>query len=342
MKIVYIICINISENFEGNVNFEYLVKGDYMMTRYILKRLGYMVLSLFIIITITFFLMKMMPGSPFNDAKLSAEQKAILNEKYGLNDPVAVQYLHYLKNVVTGDFGYSFQYHNQPVWSLIKPRLIPSMEMGITAMIIGVILGLILGVAAATKQNTWVDYTTTVISVIAVSVPSFVLAVLLQYVFAVRLRWFPVAGWEGFSTAVLPSLALSASVMATVARYIRAEMIEVLSSDYILLARAKGNSPIRVLFGHALRNALRNALIPIITIIVPMLAGILTGTLTIENIFGVPGLGDQFVRSITTNDFSVIMATTILFSTLFIVSIFIVDILYGVIDPRIRVQGGKK
>ena len=338
MKIVYIICINISENFEGNVNFEYLVKGDYMMTRYILKRLGYMVLSLFIIITITFFLMKMMPGSPFNDAKLSAEQKAILNEKFGLNDPVAVQYLHYLKNVVTGDFGYSFQYHNQPVWSLIRPRLIPSMEMGITAMIIGVILGLILGVAAATKQNTWVDYTTTVISVIAVSVPSFVLAVLLQYVFAVRLRWFPVAGWEGFSTAVLPSLALSASVMATVARYIRAEMIEVLSSDYILLARAKGNSPIRVLFGHALRNAL----IPIITIIVPMLAGILTGTLTIENIFGVPGLGDQFVRSITTNDFSVIMATTILFSTLFIVSIFIVDILYGVIDPRIRVQGGKK
>lgn len=127
MKKEYIICINISENFEGNVNFEYLVKGDCMMTRYILKRLGYMILSLFIIITITFFLMKMMPGSPFNDAKLSAEQKAILNEKYGLNDPVAVQYLHYLKNVVTGDFGYSFQYHNQPVWSLIRPRLIPSM-----------------------------------------------------------------------------------------------------------------------------------------------------------------------------------------------------------------------
>ena len=147
----------------------------------------------------------------------------------------------------------------------------------------------------------------------------------------------PSSRWEGISTAVLPSLALSATVLATVARYIRAEMIEVLSSDYILLARAKGNSSLRVLFGHALRNAL----IPIITIIVPMLASILTGTLTIENIFGVPGLGDQFVRSITTNDFPVIMATTILFSTLFIVSIFIVDILYGIIDPRIRVQGGK-
>ncbi|MBM0842110.1 oligopeptide transport system permease protein [Staphylococcus epidermidis] len=308
------------------------------MTKYVLKRLCYMFVSLFIVITITFFLMKLMPGSPFNDTKLNAQQKEILNEKYGLNDPVALQYVNYLKNVVTGDFGNSFQYHNMPVWDLVKPRLIPSMEMGITAMVIGVVLGLVLGVAAATKQNTWVDYTTTIISVIAVSVPSFVLAVLLQYVFAVKLEWFPVAGWEGFSTAILPSLALSATVLATVARYIRAEMIEVLSSDYILLARAKGNSALKVLFGHALRNAL----ILIITIIVPMLAGILTGTLTIENIFGVPGLGDQFVRSITTNDFSVIMATTILFSTLFIVSIFIVDILYGVIDPRIRVQGGKK
>ena len=308
------------------------------MTKYVLKRLCYMFVSLFIVITITFFLMKLMPGSPFNDTKLNAQQKEILNEKYGLNDPVALQYVNYLKNVVTGDFGNSFQYHNMPVWDLVKPRLIPSMQMGITAMVIGVVLGLVLGVAAATKQNTWVDYTTTIISVIAVSVPSFVLAVLLQYVFAVKLEWFPVAGWEGFSTAILPSLALSATVLATVARYIRAEMIEVLSSDYILLARAKGNSTLKVLFGHALRNAL----IPIITIIVPMLAGILTGTLTIENIFGVPGLGDQFVRSITTNDFSVIMATTILFSTLFIVSIFIVDILYGVIDPRIRVQGGKK
>ena len=308
------------------------------MTKYVLKRLCYMFVSLFIVITITFFLMKLMPGSPFNDTKLNAQQKEILNEKYGLNDPVALQYVNYLKNVVTGDFGNSFQYHNMPVWDLVKPRLIPSMEMGITAMVIGVVLGLVLGVAAATKQNTWVDYTTTIISVSAVSVPSFVLAVLLQYVFAVKLEWFPVAGWEGFSTAILPSLALSATVLATVARYIRAEMIEVLSSDYILLARAKGNSTLKVLFGHALRNAL----IPIITIIVPMLAGILTGTLTIENIFGVPGLGDQFVRSITTNDFSVIMATTILFSTLFIVSIFIVDILYGVIDPRIRVQGGKK
>ncbi|EGQ4459947.1 ABC transporter permease [Staphylococcus pseudintermedius] len=308
------------------------------MLRYTLKRLLYMVISLFIIVTITFFLMKLMPGSPFNDEKLSEQQKTILNEKYGLNDPLPVQYGNYMKNVVKGDFGNSFQYDNQPVWDLIKPRLVPSFQMGLFAMVIGVILGVILRVIAATRQNTWVDYLATFISVIAISVPSFVLAVLLQYVFAVRLQWFPVAGWEGLSTAILPSLALSAVVLATVARYIRAEMIEVLSSDYILLARAKGNSTARVLFGHALRNAL----IPVVTILVPMLASILTGTLTIENIFGVPGLGDQFVRSITTNDFSVIMAITLLFSTLFIASIFIVDVLYGLIDPRIRLQGGKK
>lgn len=308
------------------------------MLRYTLKRLLYMVISLFIIVTITFFLMKLMPGSPFNDEKLSEQQKTILNEKYGLNDPLPVQYGNYMKNVVKGDFGNSFQYDNQPVWDLIKTRLVPSFQMGLFAMVIGVILGVILGVIAATRQNTWVDYLATFISVIAISVPSFVLAVLLQYVFAVRLQWFPVAGWEGLSTAILPSLALSAVVLATVARYIRAEMIEVLSSDYILLARAKGNSTARVLFGHALRNAL----IPVVTILVPMLASILTGTLTIENIFGVPGLGDQFVRSITTNDFSVIMAITLLFSTLFIASIFIVDVLYGLIDPRIRLQGGKK
>ncbi|PTH59729.1 oligopeptide ABC transporter permease [Staphylococcus agnetis] len=308
------------------------------MLRYTLKRLLYMVISLFIIISITFFLMKLMPGSPFNDEKLSEEQKTMLNEKYGLNDPLPIQYGNYMANVVKGDFGNSFQYDNQPVWDLIKPRLVPSFQMGLFSMIIGVIVGLLLGVIAATRQNTWVDYLATFISVIAISVPSFVLAVLLQYVFAVSLQWFPVAGWEGISTAILPSLALSAVVVATVARYIRAEMIEVLSSDYILLARAKGNSTQRVLFGHALRNAL----IPVITILVPMLASILTGTLTIENIFGVPGLGDQFVRAITTNDFSVIMAITLLFSTLFIVSIFIVDILYGLIDPRIRLQGGKK
>lgn len=308
------------------------------MVKYTLKRIIYMFISLFLIMTITFFLMKMLPGSPYNDEKLSEEQKVIINEKYGLNDPLPVQYGNYIKNVAKGDFGISFQYDNREVWSLIQPRLGPSVEMGTYAMIIGTIAGLLLGIVAAIRQNTIVDYGATFISVFFISVPSFVLAVLLQYFFAVKMQIFPVAGWDGLSTAVLPSLALSAGVTATIARYIRSEMIEVLSSDYIELARAKGMSSMRVIFGHAVRNGL----IPIVTIFVPMLAGILTGTLTIENIFGVPGLGDQFVRSIQTNDYPVIMALTLFFSFLFIVSIFIVDILYGIVDPRIRVEGGKK
>ena len=205
-------------------------------------------------------------------------------------------------------------------------------------MIIGIIVGVLLGVVAAVKQNTWIDYLATFFSVLAISIPSFVLAVLLQYYLAVEFEIFPVAGWEGFQYAVLPSLALSASVIATIARYIRSEMIEVLSSDYITLARAKGNTTNRVLFGHALRNAL----IPIITLIGPMTVGILTGALTIETIFGIPGLGDQFVRSILTNDYPVIMALALFISFLFITVLFIIDILYGIIDPRIRVQGGNK
>jgi len=281
--------------------------------------------------------MKLMPGSPFNDEKLSAEQKAIVNEKYGLNDSVGVQYLNYLKKAATGDFGVSFQYDNKDVLGLIIPRLGPSAEIGLYAMIIGVTLGIILGVIAAVKQNTWVDYLATVFSVLAISVPSFVLAVLLQYFLAVQVQWFPVAGWEGIDYAVLPAIALSAGVIATIARYIRSEMIEVLSSDYITLARAKGNSTTKVLFGHALRNAL----IPIITLIGPMTVGILTGALTIETIFGIPGLGDQFVRSIQMNDYPVIMALTVFICALFVAVLFIVDILYGIIDPRIRVQGGK-
>ncbi|KAA1042586.1 ABC transporter permease [Macrococcus equipercicus] len=307
------------------------------MLKFALRRLGYMIVTLFIVATATFFLMKLMPGTPYNDEKLSAEQKVIVNEKYGLNDPAGVQYVNYLKKVATGDFGVSFQYDNRAVTDIIFPRLGPSAEIGFYALVFGVIVGILLGVIAAVRQNTWVDYLSTIFSVLAISIPSFVLAVLLQYYFTVKYQFFPVAGWEGFKYAVLPALALSAGVIATIARYIRSEMIEVLGSDYITLAKAKGNTTSRVLFGHALRNAL----IPIITLIGPMTVGILTGALTIETIFGIPGLGDQFVRSIQTNDYPVIMALTLFLCLLFIIVLFVVDVLYGIIDPRIRVQGGK-
>ena len=308
------------------------------MIKYILQRIGFMAITLFLIMSITFFLMKLMPGSPFNDEKLSAAQKAIINEKYGLNDSLPVQYVHYLGKVIKGDFGVSFQYDNKEVWSLIQPRLGPSMEIGLYAMIVAVIFGILFGLISAFKKNTWIDYTSTVITVFAISVPAFVLAVLLQYFLAVKLAVFPVSGWTSLESAVLPTASLGLGLIAVIARYIRSEMIEVLSSDYILLARAKGLSEPRILIVHALRNTL----IPLVTVAIPMLASVLTGTLTIETIFAIPGIGDQFVRSIQTNDYPVIMALTLLFSFLFVVSIFVVDILYGIIDPRIRTQGGKE
>ncbi|MDF2946245.1 MAG: oppB [Bacillales bacterium] len=308
------------------------------MGRYVLQRLFYMVFTLFLITTLTFFLMKLLPGSPLqNQEKLTAEQREVILEKYGLNDPVPVQYVRYMKNLVQGDLGISFKYDNREVSTIIGERIGPSAQLGFQALMIGTLIGILLGSIAALRHNTWVDYGSTVISVLGISVPSFVLAALLQYYVGVELRWLPVAMWKGFEYTILPTLALSVFVIAQVSRFMRTEMIEVLHSDYILLARAKGISG----SGIILKHALRNALIPVITILGPMAVNLMTGTLVIERIFAVPGLGEQFVLSIMVNDYTIIMGITIFYSALFILIVFIVDILYGIIDPRIRLAGGK-
>jgi oligopeptide transport system permease protein len=196
----------------------------------------------------------------------------------------------------------------------------------------------LLGIFAAIRHNSAGDYFATVLSVLGISIPSFVFAALLQYYVGVKLQWLPVAFWEGFEYTIMPTLALSMGVIANIARFTRTEMLEVLNSDYILTARAKGISQAGVIFKHAIRNAL----IPIVTILGPMAVNLMTGTLVVEQIFSVPGLGEQFVRSINLNDYTVIMGTTLFYSALLIFVIFIVDILYGVIDPRIRLAGGKK
>ncbi|WP_026696072.1 oligopeptide ABC transporter permease [Peribacillus kribbensis] len=304
------------------------------MLRYTLTRISYMLITLFIIATITFFMMKLLPGSPLkNQERLTAEQVTIINEKYGLNDPLPVQYIHYLGNLVKGDLGVSFQYDNRPVTQLIGDRIGASALLGFQAMVLGTFLGMILGILAAVKHNTIFDYLSNAIAVLGISIPAFVLAGFLQYILGVKLDLFPVALWEGFSYTILPTLALTGSVTAQVSRFLRTELLEVLSSDYILLARAKGTSQWGVIFKHGVRNAL----IPVITILGPLAVGIMTGSLVIENIFAIPGLGEQFVRSINMNDYTVIMGTTLFFSVLFIFIIFIVDIMYGLIDPRIRV-----
>ncbi|MCP3761643.1 ABC transporter permease [Domibacillus sp. A3M-37] len=309
------------------------------MVKYTLKRLFYMVLTLFIIATITFFLMKLLPGSPLtNQERLSPEQQELILDKYGLNDPLPIQYVNYMTNLLKGDLGLSFQYDNRPVAQMIAERIGPSAELGFQAIVFGTIVGIILGVIAALKHNTIWDYTATTIAVLGISVPSFVFAGLLQYYFGVEWQWFPVASWEGFEYTILPTLSLSVFVIATVARYMRSELLEVLNSDYIMLARAKGISAPVIMVKHALRNAL----IPIITLLGPLAVNIMTGSLVIERIFAIPGIGEQFVRSINTNDYTVIMGITLFYSVLFIAVVFIVDILYGIIDPRIRVSGGDR
>ncbi|KAB7704989.1 ABC transporter permease subunit [Bacillus aerolatus] len=309
------------------------------MANFILKRLVYMFITLLIIATITFFLMKLLPGSPLtNQEKLSPAQQQLILDKYGLNDPLPVQYVNYMTNLFKGDLGLSFQYDNRPVTKMIGERIGPSAYLGFQAVLFGTIVGIVLGILAALKQNSVMDYAATTIAVLGISIPSFVFAGLLQYYLAVKYPIFPVAAWEGFEYTVLPTIALSVFVIATVARYMRSELLEVLSSDYIMLARAKGVSSAAIMVKHALRNAL----IPIITLLGPLAVNIMTGSLVIERIFGIPGIGEQFVRSIMTNDFTVIMGITLFYSVLFIFIVFIVDILYGVIDPRIRLSGGKK
>ncbi|QED49091.1 oligopeptide ABC transporter permease [Cytobacillus dafuensis] len=308
------------------------------MGRYIFGRIGYMLITFFVIATFTFFLMQTLPGSPFNDERLSETQKERLYERYGLDEPVPIQYVKYMTNIFKGDFGVSFQYDGRAVSDIIGERIGASAVLGAQSLIVGCIIGLILGIIAAIRHNTAIDYVAMIIAVIGLSVPNFVFAGLLQYWVGVKLQWLPVAFWEGFEYSILPTISLSVFVIATIARFIRTEMLEVLGQDYIVTAKAKGLNQFSIVMKHGIRNAA----IPIITILGPMTVALLTGTLVIEKIFSVPGLGEQFVKSIMTNDFPVIMGVTLFYSILFIGVVLIVDILYGVIDPRIRLSGGTK
>ncbi|MDY7045576.1 MULTISPECIES: oligopeptide ABC transporter permease [unclassified Virgibacillus] len=308
------------------------------MVRYILRRVFYMVITLFIIATVSFFLMKMLPGSPLKaEDKLTEEQKEIVLEKYGLNDPVPVQYITYLKDLMQGDLGISFAFDNTPVTKILMDRIGPSAQLGAQSLLVGTFLGILFGLIAAISHNGILDYTSTILAVLGTSIPSFVFAGLLQWFLAVETGWFPVALWGTFEHTILPTIALMIFPMATAARFTRTEMIEVMGSNFITTARAKGVSEYGIIFKHGMRNAL----IPLVTVIGPMAVSLMTGTLVIEQIFAVPGIGEQFVSSIMVNDYPTIMGTTLLFAFLFVVIILVIDLLYVLIDPRIRLTGGK-
>ena len=313
------------------------------MGRYILKRFCLMIMTLLIVISITFFLVRLLPGSPFNDEKLNSQQIEMINKQYGLDAPIPVQYVKYMKDILRGNLGRSFKYDNKQVEDLITTRLKPSAILGAQALLLGSILGLVLGILAAIKKNSFLDYLSTIISVLGVSVPSFVLAALLQLYLTTKYQVFPVT-WGmpigssfRYSWTILPSIALSFFSISNIARFTRTELVEVLNSEYIITAKAKGLSKTNIIVKHALRNAL----IPVITMLGPLTVSLLTGSLVVEKVFAVPGLGDLLVSSITTNDLFCISGVSIFYSALYIGVILLVDILYGIIDPRIRVTRGK-
>jgi oligopeptide transport system permease protein len=308
------------------------------MTRYVTRRVAYMLVTLFVIASITFFISKMLPGTPFADDKLTPQTRQQLFEKYGLDEPLYVQYAKYMLNVVQGDLGNSFYFESRPVTQMILQGLPVSMFVGIQAVVFGLVVGLVLGIVAALRHNTFWDTLAVVLAVVGVSVPTFVLGPILQYWLGVKLGLFPIAFFESWWHSVLPSLALSVFVISTVARFIRSEMLEVMGQDYVVLAKAKGLSGLAVI----VRHVLRNSLIPLVTVMAPLTVYIITGSLVVEQIFQVPGIGEQFVLSVFVSDYSMILGTTLFFSVLFILALLIQDILYGIIDPRIRVSGTKE
>lgn len=305
------------------------------MVKYILKRLALLIFTLFLVITATFFLMQIMPGTPFNNPKLTPQMIAQLNKAYGLDLPLWQQYLNYLVNAFRGDFGTSFQYQNQSVSMLIGQRLPISAQLGAEALVVGVVAGLFMGAASARNKNNKIDGALGVVSTLGISVPSFILGIILLYLFGFKWPLFPVSGWgDSFSETVLPTIALAVGPAAVVTRFVRSEMIEALSSDYVQLARAKGLNEKEIVNKHAYRNSM----IPVLTLIGPTAAGLLTGSTLIENIFSIPGIGQQFVSSIPTKDFPVIMGTTIVYALMLMVMILITDILTAIVDPRVRLQ----
>jgi oligopeptide transport system permease protein len=309
------------------------------MLKYTLKRLVNAVVVLFIITTVTWFLMQLLPGSPIqNFEKLTPDQRAQVEEQYNLDEPLSVQYALYMTGLLRGDLGNSYLYGGRPVTGIIMERLPVSLFLGTQAIIIGLVVGLFLGIVSALKQNSIWDSGAAFLAVLGVSIPDFVLAPLAQYWLGLKLGIFPIAFFESWWHSVLPSLVISTIVAAVIATFTRTEMLEVLGQDYVTLAKSKGLSRLAVV----LRHVLRNSMIPLVTILLPLAATVVTGLLIVETVFSIPGLGEQFVRSIFEKDFPIIMGTTILFSVFFVASYLIQDILYGIIDPRIRVAGNRE
>lgn len=305
------------------------------MWKYFAKRFCMMIVALFFIILLTFLIMHSVPGGPFTSNKnVSAEVEAALNAKYNLDAPLYEQFFDYLGGVVRGDFGPSYQYRGKTVNDFIRNGFPVSAKLGVVTIIFVLLTAIPMGILAAVKNGKWQDMAIMTVATIGVTIPSFVIASVLIYIFSFRLNWLPTYGVDTWKGYILPVIALGGYSISYIARLMRSSLLEVMGQDYIRTARAKGLSETKVI----LRHAMRNALIPVVTVLGPTIAGLLTGSFVIEKIFAIPGLGVHFVNSVSQRDYTTIMGVTIFYATFLMAMIFIVDIFYCLIDPRIKYE----
>ena len=303
------------------------------MFRYVLKRIGTSLFTLWVIVTITFILMHSIPGDPLTrDKKMPEAIRQNIEAQYHLNEPLWKQYGYYFQGLAHGELGPSLKYEGVTVNEIIGQGFPVSAQLGLAALVLMLLVGLPAGVISALRQNQWQDHTAMFMATLGVAVPNFVLATLLIYIFGVKLELLPTSRWVSWQSVIMPAIALAFYPTAYIARLTRSSMLEVIGQDYIRTARAKGLPQRTVLYKHALRNAL----VPIVTYLGPLIAGVLTGSFVIEKIFAIPGLGQQFVLSISNRDYTTILGVTIFYAAFLIFMNLVVDLLYGVIDPRIR------
>ena len=312
--------------------------------RYILKRIVYSFITILVLVSVTFLLMQLLPGDPFTGGKdIPDTEMEALEAKYGLDKPVPQQLLMYIGNALQGDFGISIP-DGRAVTDVIKEAFPVSFDLGIRALIFAFIMGILLGIIAAVKRGTVWDSAAMLLALLGVSVPSFIMGALLQYFLGLKLgqatgvQIFSIIGWTDWHSKLLPPFALAFGSMATVSRLMRTSMLDVLSQDYIKTAKAKGLSQRKIVWKHAVRNAI----MPVVTVMGPLVASILTGAFVVENIFSIPGLGKYFVQSVQTNNYTMIAGTTVFYGAFLILANLVVDLIYGLIDPRIKLTGGKE
>lgn len=304
------------------------------MLRYIIRRFIISVITLLILITAVFFLIRAMPGDPFLSDKLTPEIRENMLKYYGFDRPLPEQYFRYIGNLLQGDLGTSMHYNSVPVTRLIKESFHYSADLGIRALLLAFVIGTGLGIVAALNRGKWLDYLCIIVAILGVSLPDFVSGYLLQFVFGLKLKLLPIALWRGFKYTILPTVALSFYTTALLTRIMRASMLEVVGQDYIKVARAKGLSTAKIVWRHQVRNAI----LPVVTILGPITAAILTGTFVIESIYAIPGMGKFYVLGIQNLDYSQILGLTVFYGAFLIAANFLVDLLYGFIDPRIRLD----